>query len=69
VKVPPIGHHSLVVERPAVTAADPAHDAVLGAKAALRGAVGVRESARAMFGAVDREVERLRSLVKKLEAR
>jgi hypothetical protein len=32
VKVPPIGHTPVVVERPAVTAADPANDPVLGAK-------------------------------------
>lgn len=55
-------------ERPAVTAADPAHDVVLGAKAALRSAVSVRESARARFGAAEREVERIRDLVKRLEA-
>jgi hypothetical protein len=48
-------------------ALDPANDAILGAKAALRGAVSVRESARAMFGAAEREVERLRDLVKRLE--
>jgi hypothetical protein len=67
VKVPPIGQSPLVIERPVVTAADPANDAILGAKAALRGAVSVRESARAMFGAAEREVERLRTLVKRLE--
>jgi len=33
----------------------------------LRGAVSVRESAPAMFGAAEREVERLRDLVKRLE--
>jgi hypothetical protein len=69
-KVPPLGHSPVVIERSAVAAVDPALDAILGAKAALRGAVSVRESARArMFGAAEREVERLRLLVKRLEGR
>ena len=62
-----LGRSPLVVERPALMAADPANDPVLGAKAALRSAVSVRESARTMFGAAEREVERLRTLVKRLE--
>jgi hypothetical protein len=62
-----LGQNPLVVERPALTADDPAPDTILGAKAALRGAVSVRELARAMFGAAEREVERLRALVKKPE--
>ncbi len=57
----------LVVERPAVVASDPAHDMVFQAKAALRAAASVRNSARAMYGAAEREVERLRLLVKRLE--
>lgn len=62
-----MAHSPLVIERPTVTAADPANDTILGGKAALRGAATIRDSARAMYGAAEREVERLRDLVKRLE--
>lgn len=39
-----IGSATIVVERPAVVASDPAHDTIFQAKAALRGAVSVRNS-------------------------
>lgn len=66
---PRLGNAPLVVDRPAVIAADPGNDTILGAKAALKGAVTMRERARAMFGASEREVERLSDLVKRLEGR
>ena len=51
-----------VVERPPVVASDPAQDTLLAAKPVFHRALTVGESARAMFGAAERDVERLKAL-------